>query len=313
MASFPNEPEREARIAPISVAAVRRLFSNPQHCADSQFLRREIAARMLERLALIRLSPASVLDAGCGEGQDLLGLQQAFPDARLVAIDASVAMLTEARASGRQSRSGMQKLLSRLFGSRPAAAHAAALACADFAQLPLARASIDFLWSNLALHWHPQPHQVISEWARVLRTDGLLMFSCFGPDSFIELREAFAGIGLRDRVLPFVDLHDYGDMLVSAGMATPVMDMEKLTITYPSAERLLADVRAFGGNPLISRPRGLDTPRRWRRLTQAIDERRGSGGQISLTIEVVYGHAFRPEPRTTSAGEQIIRFEPRAR
>ena len=139
------------------------------------------------------------------------------------------------------------------------------------------------------------------------------MFSCFGPDSFIELRDAFAGIGLHDRVLPFVDLHDYGDMLVSAGMATPVMDMEKLTLTYPSADRLLADVRAFGGNPLIGRPRGLDTPRRWERLVNALEDRRDSAGQISLTIEVVYGHAFRPEPRTTSAGEQIIRFEPRAR
>ena len=313
MASSPNEPEREARIAPISVAAVRRLFAHPPHCADSQFLRREIAARMLERLALIRLSPTSMLDAGCGEGQDLLGLQQAFPNAQLLAIDASVGMLLQAHASGAQSQSGMQKLFSRLLGSRPASAHAAALACADFAQLPLPRASIDFLWSNLALHWHPQPHQVIKEWARVLRTDGLLMFSCFGPDSFIELRDAFAALGLRDRVLSFVDLHDYGDMLVSAGMATPVMDMEKLTITYPSAERLLADVRAFGGNPLFGRPRGLDTPRRWQRLVNALEDRRDSAGQIPLTIEVVYGHAFRPEPRATSAGEQIIRFEPRAR
>lgn len=313
MASFPNEPEREARIAPISVAAVRRLFARPQRCADSQFLRREISARMFERLALIRLSPKSMLDAGCGEGQDLLGLQQAFPSAQLFGIDASAAMLAAARAAGAQSQSGMQRLISRVLGSRPAAMHAAALACADFAQLPLPRASIDFLWSNLALHWHPQPHKVIGEWARVLRTDGLLMFSCFGPDTLVELRDAFDAIGLRQRVLPFVDLHDYGDMLVSAGMATPVMDMEKLTLTYPSAERLLADARAFGGNPLIERARGLDTPRRWQRLTQALEERRDPDGKLRLTIEVIYGHAFRPEPRTTSGGEQIIRFEPRSR
>ena len=313
MASFPDVPEREARIAPISVAAVRRLFARPQRCAGSQFLRREISARMFERLALIRLSPKSMLDAGCGEGQDLLGLQQAFPSAQLFGIDASAAMLAAARAAGAQSQSGMQRLISRVLGSRPAAMHAAALACADFAQLPLPRASIDFLWSNLALHWHPQPHKVIGEWARVLRTDGLLMFSCFGPDTLVELRDAFDAIGLRQRVLPFVDLHDYGDMLVSAGMATPVMDMEKLTLTYPSAERLLADARAFGGNPLIERARGLDTPRRWQRLTQALEERRDPDGKLRLTIEVIYGHAFRPEPRTTSGGEQIIRFEPRSR
>lgn len=313
MALLPNDPDREPRIAPISVAAVRRLFADPRHCADSQFLRREIAARMFERLGLIRLSPQTMLDAGCGEGQDLLGLQQAFPAAQLLAVDASPAMLAAARASGALSQSGMQKLIARVLGSRPASVHASALACADFGQLPLPRASIDFLWSNLALHWHPQPHKVIGEWARVLRTDGLLMFSCFGPDTFIELREAFDAIGLHDRVLPFVDLHDYGDMLVSAGMATPVMDMEKLTITYASAERLLADVRAFGGNPLIERQRGLDTPRRWRALTRAIEQRRDQNGKLALTVEVIYGHAFRPEPRTTSDGEQIIRFEPRAR
>jgi malonyl-CoA O-methyltransferase len=311
MVTFPNEPEREVRIAPISVATVRRLFAYPQRCAESQFLRREIAARMFERLSLIRLDPKTMLDAGCGEGQDLLGLQQAFPAAQLLAVDASQAMLRAARASGAQSQSGMQKLISTLLGSRPANLHAAGLACADFAQLPLARASIDFLWSSLALHWHPQPHKVIQEWARVLRTEGLLMFSCFGPDTFIELRDAFDAVGLQQRMLPFVDLHDYGDMLVAAGMATPVMDMEKLTLTYSSVDRLLSDVRAFGGNPLIERPQGLETPRRWQRLVQALESRRDSAGNICLTIEVTYGHAFRPEQRFTEGGEQIIRFEPR--
>lgn len=313
MATPPNDPEREARIAPISVASVRRLFARPQRCAESQFLRREIAARMLERLALIRLSPTSMLDAGCGEGQDLLGLQQAFPDAQLLAMDASVEMLAAARESATQSRSGMQKLMSRLLGSRAASPHAFAVACADFAQLPLPGTSVDFLWSNLALHWHPQPHRVIKEWARVLRTDGLLMFSCFGPDTFIELREAFDALDRPHRVLPFVDLHDYGDMLVSAGMATPVMDMERLTLTYPSAARLLADVRAFGGNPLSERSRGLDTPRRLNQLSETLEKQRDHDGNIRLTIEVIYGHAFRPEPRATSSGESIIRFEPRPR
>jgi malonyl-CoA O-methyltransferase len=313
MASSPHEPDREARIAPISVAAVRRLFSRPQRCVDSRFLRREIAARMFERLGLIRLSPRSLLDAGCGEGQDLLGLQQAYPAAQLLAVDASTAMLAEARASVVNSRSSLQQLMSRILGVRAATQHAASLACADFARLPLPPASIDFVWSNLALHWHPQPHKVLQEWARVLRTDGLLMFSAFGPDTFKELREAFEVSGLGDRVLPFVDLHDYGDMLVSAGMATPVMDMEKLTLTYASTARLFADVRAIGGNPLIDAPRGLASPRRWRRLEKALDDRRDADGNIRLTIEVSYGHAFRAAPRKTAAGDAILHFEPRPR
>lgn len=313
MPAFPNDSDPDRRIAPISVAAVRRLFSRTARYADSQFLRREIAARMFERLALIRLAPQRLLDAGCGEGEDLLGLQQAFPEAQLMGVDASPAMLAAAAASGEQSRSRTQKLIGRFLGRRPPGMHAAALACADFGRLPLPRASIDLLWSNLALHWHPQPHRVVMEWARVLRTDGLLMFSCFGPDTFAELRDAFAAHGLTGRVLPFVDLHDYGDMLVAAGMATPVMDMEKLTLTYTSVDKLLADVRAFGGNPLESRPRGLDGAQRWQRVRRTLEAARDSNGDIRLTIEVIYGHAFRPVPTTTSGGEQIVRFEPKKR
>lgn len=310
MPAIPNDPDPDRRIAPFSVAAVRRLFSRPARCADSQFLRREIAARMFERLGLIRLEPQRVLDGGCGEGDDLLGLQQAFPLAQLIGVDASPQMLAAAATSGAQSRSRAQKLIGRFLGRRPEGMHTAALACADFGQLPLPRASIDLLWSNLALHWHPQPHRVIAEWARVLRTDGLLMFSCFGPDTFVELRAAFAASGLGERALPFVDLHDYGDMLVAAGMATPVMDMEKLTITYASVDKLLADVRALGGNPLESRPRGLDGAQRWQRLRRTIESARDLRGDIRLTVEVIYGHAFRPVPTTTAQGEKIVRFEP---
>ncbi len=305
------DPDR--RVAPISVAAVRQCFDRPERCAGSQFLRREIGARMFERLALIKASPQRMLDAGCGEGGDLLGLQQAFPAAQLIGVDLSPAMLAAAQQSGARSHSAMQRLLSRLLARRTTPAHAAQLLCADFGALPFARASIDLLWSNLALHWHPQPHKVLAEWARVMRTDALLMFSCFGPDTFVELREAFDAAGERQRVLPFVDLHDYGDMLVQSGFATPVMDMEKLNITYSSVDTLLADVRSFGGNPAGYRPRGLQGRRRWSAFLQALEATRRSDGKFSLTIEMIYGHAFRSAPKMNSQGEAIIQFDPRRR
>ncbi len=307
----PNENDSSQQIAPISLARVRQLFARPSRVAESQFLRREIAGRMFERLALIRTQPARIVDAGCGEGDDLLGLHQAYPQASLLGIDASVAMLTQARRNGVRSASGMQRLLSRVFASRAAAAQAASLACADFGRLPLAPLSTDLLWSNLALHWHPQPHAVIREWARVLRTDGLLMFCCFGPDTLRELRDAFAAAGDIDvtQVLPFVDLHDYGDMLVAAGFATPVMDMEKLTLTYANVDRLLADVRALGGNPLIQQRKSLQGRARWQRIIDALMATRHPDGSLAITIEVIYGHAFKPAPRTTASGESIIRLD----
>lgn len=300
-----------ATSAAISVAAVRLLFARPLRCDASQFLRREISARMLERLALIKIKPQQILDAGCGEGRDLLPLQQNYPEAELLAIDAALPMLQAARLANAATRSALTKALAKLMGKPRYESATAALACADFAQLPLASNRVDLLWSNLALHWHPQPHRVLAEWARVLRTDGLLMFSCFGPDTFAELREPFQAQRMPSRALPFVDLHDYGDMLQAAGMADPVMDMEKITLTYADAVALLADVRALGGNPLLDRPRGLQGKHGWRRALALLDQRRDTDGRIRLTVEVIYGHAFRPMPKRNSRGEHIIHFNPK--
>ena len=260
---------------------------------------------MFERLSLIRANPSRVMDAGCGEGDDLIALSQAFPHATLLGIDASAAMLAMARERSQQSGSRMKKLLRR-WRAVSGSPDVPQLACADFGKLPLASASIDLLWSSHALHWHPQPHQVMREWARILRVDGLLMFSAFGPDTFAELRNAYLAAGLAPPVLPFVDLHDYGDMMVEAGFADPVMDMEKLNITYSSADDLLADVRSFGGNPLQERKAGLTGRGVWEVLRRALEGQKKADGRISLSIEVVYGHAFRSLPKKNLAGESIV-------
>ena len=297
--------------APISLAQIRRLFSRPERVAESQFLRREVAGRMFERLSLIKIDPLQVLDAGCGEGDDLLTLRQHFPRSALLGLDAAMAMLHETRQREARSWSGMQRLMRVLRVGGQHLPADASLLCGDFGQLPLKPGGMDLVWSNLALHWHPQPHRVLAEWARVLRVDGLLMFCCFGPDTFKELREVGAVTGHHARVLPFVDLHDYGDMLVSAGFASPVMDMEKLNITYSSAAKLLADVRAFGGNPLEDRSRGLMSRRQGQSLNRALAQLAGRDGRLRLTVEVIYGHAFRARPRTTGTGEPIVHFERR--
>jgi malonyl-CoA O-methyltransferase len=303
----------EDRSAPIDLAEVRRLFSSPGRIAESSFLRREVSRRMLERLDLVKIDPERVLDAGCGTGADLSALQQRFGAARLMGLDASAPLLREALQAEAEGRSTMQKALRRWL---PAVAQAAStdapgLVCGDFAALPLPNESVDLVWSNLALQWHPQPDSIFAEWRRVLRRDGLLMFSCFGPDTFRELRAAFAAVDDAPHVLPFVDMHDFGDMLVDVGFATPVMDMETITVTYTSTSRLLADVRAWGGNPRTDRRRGLLGRKAYGRLVQALENLRGPEGSIALSFEIVYGHAFRPVNRTTAAGESIVRFEPR--
>ncbi|NTX31426.1 methyltransferase domain-containing protein, partial [Burkholderia pyrrocinia] len=187
---------------------------------------------------------------------------------------------------------------------------------ADFAALPFPGSAFDLIWSNLALHWHSRPDAVLPEWQRVLRVNGLLMFSTLGPDTLRELRaacaDAEAALGIAPpaaRVIDFVDMHDLGDMLVESGFEIPVMDQEVLTVTYQSPDSLLADVRRWGAYP-FERTAPQHATRRFRAaLGDALEARRRADGTIALTFEVIYGHAWKAVPRTTAEGHGIVRIE----
>ncbi|SHN21294.1 malonyl-CoA O-methyltransferase [Duganella sacchari] len=291
--------------APIDLERVRQLFSRPERVQAADFLRREISSRMFDRLELIKIAPLRVLDAGCGTGADLPLLQKMYPAAHILGLDAAEAMLRAAQGPGAKS-SSLNQLLSKLLPSKSGVD----LLCGDFAELPLGPNALDLVWSNLALHWHPQPDRVFAEWRRVLRVNSLLMFSCFGPDTLREVRNAFAEADLSPHALPFVDMHDFGDQLVEAGFSTPVLDMETITVTYETPQALLADVRALGGNPLTTLRRSMMGKQAWQRMLDTLERGRRSDGKLGLSFEVIYGHAFRPAPKVTSKGEAIIRFDP---
>ena len=263
---------------PASVATVRRQFDlRADRFATSAILPREIARRMIERLQYIRLQPQQILDVGCGSGESRSALNALYPRARWIGVDVSERMLQGSP-------------LSRLRWWRRAAAHKVA---ADGGRLPIADGSIDFVFSNLMLHWHPAPHTVFPEWKRVMKVDGLLMFSCFGPDTLKELSTAATAALPHARPMPFIDMHDFGDMMVASGLATPVMDSEIITLTYPSAQSLLAEVRSLGGNPRSDRAHRLPSSRQVRDLLCALEAQRASDGRIALTFEVAYGHAWK--------------------
>ena len=135
------------------------------------------------------------------------------------------------------------------------------------------------------------------------------MFSCFGPDSLKEVRHAFDAADQAPHTLPFVDMHDFGDMLVNAGFATPVMDMEVITLTYTTVGQLMKEVRALGGNPLQTRNKGLIGRAAWQRACEKLEQMRNEEGRIPLTLEIIYGHAFKPEAKRKNPGESIIKFD----
>jgi malonyl-CoA O-methyltransferase len=272
---------------PARVATVARQFGHrAARLAAHDALLREIAARMLARLELIRLSPQRILDVGCGLGRTRAPLLARYPQAEWTGVELATAL---ARAGRREQRQALG--IARLWRGAPR------WIVADGAELPIATDSVDLLVANAMLHWHPAPHTVFPEWKRVLRVDGLLMFSCFGPDTLRELRAAAAEALPDAKTMPFVDMHDFGDMLVASGFATPVMDVEHLTLTYATPAALLAEVRALGANPRDDRAAGLPGGRAGRRLHAALHARRDADGRIPLTFEVAYGHAWKPVPR----------------
>jgi malonyl-CoA O-methyltransferase len=168
--------------------------------------------------------------------------------------------------------------------------------------------AVGMVWANMALHLAPDPQAQLALWRDMLAVDGFLMFSCLGPDTGRELRALYAELGWPAPAAPWVDMHDLGDMLVQAGMAEPVMDMERLTLSYASAERLLQDLRDTGRNLSLQRPAGLRGRRHRLALLDALTRRlpRNAEGQLVLTVEVIYGHAFRPSPRVAVAAAATV-------
>ena len=229
---------------------------------------------MLERLDYVKLAPRRVLDAGSGPARDAKALMRRYPRAQYLAVDYALPMLRGAR---------------RRFFERKM------FLCADMARLPLAPGSVELVWSNMALHWAADPAAALRELERVLAPGGLLMFSTLGPDTLKELR-ATAGAA---RVHGFIDMHDIGDMLLAAGFADPVVDMEMIEVHYDRGKDLLSDLRASGQTSArADRARGLAGRGFGARLRAALAPR--------ATYEVVYGHAWkRAEVKTVRVFKRV--------
>jgi len=243
---------------------------------------------MAERLDFVKITPRRVADIGCATGDGIRELARRYPGALPLAIDYARPMLN-AVASRRS-------LLQRLAGRGPQAINA------DVRQLPLASGSLDLAWSNLMLHWLDDPLPAFREMHRVLDVGGLLAFAMFGPDTLKELRAAGA-TGLRS----FPDMHDVGDMLVAAGFGDPVMDMEMITFAYASPRSLLRDQRLLGVRDGLL---GAMDFRAARQVFRAWEGQRRDG-RLPATFEIVFGHAWKPEPRMAPDGRAIIQFRPR--
>jgi len=273
--------------------AVRRAFGRAATTYDaSAALQQRVRGELLERLDLVRIEPSAVLDMGTGTGHAALALKRRYPGSLVVGLDLAESMLLEAARR--------QTLLRRF-----------RRVCADAASLPFRAASFDIVFSNLMLQWCDEPDRVFTECRRVLRPGGLLTFASFGPDTLRELRDAWSAADDRVHVSRFIDMHDLGDALLRAGLAEPVMDVERHVMTYAEVRDLMLDLKAIGAhNASAGRSRGLTGKAAFARMTAAYEAFRRDG-KLLATYEVVYGHAWAPltDPRRVArgpAGETLV-------
>ncbi len=238
---------------------------------------------LLERLAPMLVDASVVVDLGTATGAAYRLLAGRFRGARVIGVDLALNMLRAARA--KQRWRAKQRFVQ-----------------ADATRLPFADQSVDVVYANLLLPWIRDPAALFAEVNRVLRPGGLLAFSTLGPDSLAELRQAWRHVDGLGRQSPFPDMHDLGDDAVRSGLADPVLDVERLSVTYRDATSLFADLSAIGARGIgPARRRGLVGRETRAALLDALDAYR-AGALLRFELELVYGHCW-GSGRSAGAGE----------
>ena len=284
--------ERPPTIDPVAAARWHAHAPTP-----SPWLHEEVARHMEARLQWIRAAPAAWChwDAVRGGLEAHALLRQRYPDAQCFVTETA----PQQQAHATEALSTPWWRAARWTGG-----------ATQFALPP--EGAVQMLWANMALHTSADPQALFAQWQRALAVDGHVMFSCLGPDTLRELHALYAELGWPAPGHTFTDMHDWGDMLVHAGFAEPVMDMERITLSFADAPRLLQELRGLGMNLHPQRFAGLRGRGWYQRLLQALTERLADPAQddrLALTFEIVYGHAFKPTPRVPVSEHSAVSLQ----
>lgn len=263
--------------------------------AASPWLHEEVGSRMASRLTWIRLQPRQWLSWWPLQGgvKAHAQVQAHYRDAKSFVVE----------ATAKRERTVLATLRGpwwqRWF--KPS----------TVGPMPTQQGQVNMVWANMVLHLSADPQALLKQWHQALAVDGFLMFSCLGPDTLRELRAVYAQHGWPPPSHDFTDMHDWGDMLVHAGFAEPVMDMERLTLTYDSPMRLLEELRTLGRNLHTQRFAGLRGRQWYQHLQQALLALASPdhNGRLVLTVEVIYGHALKPLPKIKMTRESVVALQ----
>ncbi len=248
----------------------------------------EIGERLFERLHYLKITPRYVLDLGCGTGIFTSQLKKLYPQAQVIGLDLSYAMLKQSRRK--------QKWRCKW-----------PLINADMTSLPFNDGVFDLVFANQTIHWSSPLSAVIRELNRVMNLNGCLMFSTLGPDTFKELKQAWSVVDNYAHTNDFIDMHDIGDCLLAEHFLDPVVDMELLTVHYSSLKQLLQNLKAQGvRNINQARNEGLTGKNSWQTFESAYQALSTPQGKYPLTYEVVYGHAWKGSQHRIEKGTETF-------
>ncbi len=258
---------------------------------------------MAERLQWIRLQPSSWAHWGAVHGglQIQAELLKYYPKADCFIVESSVKHAQAASKLIAKPKWQLTDLLEKWVGSGP-----------KIHVTTPPDAGVNMLWANMQLHHALDPQEQLAQWHKALAVDGFLMFSCLGPDTLRELRGMYELLGWPAPSHQFTDMHDWGDMLVQTGFAEPVMDMERIVLTYETPRKLLQDLRELGRNLHPERFAAL-RGKAWKaKLEAALTTYLADpqeGGRLKLTFEVIYGHAMKPMPRVKLSEQSAVSLQ----
>jgi len=269
----------------VDARLVRRAFNMAAKNYDAfALLQQTVVERLIESFEHIKIEAKSILDLGSGTGYGSRKLKQQFKKAQIYQADISVEMLKNSRTQS-----------SRFFSKNH-------YLCADANQIPLPNNSIDLVFSSLMLQWCNDPDAVFAEVKRVLKPNGVFIFTSFGPDTLKELRESWRQVDEKVHVNAFADMHDIGDSLIRNGMDAPVLSVENIVLTYDECKQLMRELKNIGAHNINEgRRKTLTGKQRLQKVMKHYESHR-KNNKLPATYEVIYGHAWKPEVAKKNMG-----------
>ena len=251
---------------------------------EHDFFHKYCRKNLFDRLAPIKICPKIILNIGSATGSGSNILSRNYKDSQVYNIDLSFGMLKKSHLKEKKRIKHIQ---------------------AEASALPFNDNSIDLIFSNLCMPWLNDLPFFFKEIKRVMKKNGLFIFSTLGPDSLLALKKAWAEVDNFSHINNYIDMHIIGDQLLNVGLLDPVLDSERMIIKYKDVSSLERDLTHTGArNALTARENSLTGRKKYEKFSKKLFPC-NSSEKLNIEMEIIYGHAWGREP-APSQNEHVI-------